>query len=342
MELFAKPVVLIWLALGVCGLAFLLAHGRGRRKKYVSLLGSPATLARLSPAETEQLRRWKGFILLAAAVLLFLAWAGPQWGVETSARASGAQHAVIAIDTSLSMLARDIKPNRLENAKNMLSMLIDQLSGWRVGVEAFSGAAYVQCPITTDAEALKYFVSTVKAGMLPEQGTSITDAVSLGTEMLSKYPGRKALIILTDGEDRSSGLKDAAKAAADSGVSVFAVGIGKPEGDLIPLAMQANAVSEYKKDKEGRPVVTKLGEKTLLDLAAATGGAYVRYTSPEAVASELAGQLKKADTIKWKARAHTRYKNRFQFPLLFAVLALLIEFLMPEKKLDFKQLWRSN
>lgn len=329
MELFRHPLVLLWAVLGL-GLALLAYYiGYLRRQKLLRLLGDAELIEELVPPETRQRRRLKNFLLLSALGLSFLAWAGPQWGVELLSSEMMTNHIVIAVDTSYSMLARDIKPSRLENAKRMLQTLIDQLGGYRIGIAAFSGKAYIQCPITTDPDALKYFVAQMQAGMLPEQGTNLADAVNLSAAMLAKYPGRKALILLTDGEDHSKELADSVKNCEAAGVSILAVGIGSPDGDLIPI-QNSNGSMEYRKNREGKTVVSKLGEQTLMELAGKTGGTYVRYTDPDAVTAALYKSVQELGASKWKARSRSAYKNRYQFPLFLALLLLLIEFLIPE------------
>ncbi|HOX22263.1 MAG TPA: VWA domain-containing protein [Elusimicrobiales bacterium] len=326
MELFRNPLVLLWGLFGIAGALLVFYLGYRRRQALLCSLGDPDLIAALTPPETAQRRRLKNLLLLGSLVLLFLAWAAPQWGMELLSSEMMTNHVVIAVDTSYSMQARDIKPSRLENAKRMLQTLIEQLNGYRIGIVAFSGKAYIQCPVTTDADALKYFVSQMQAGMLPEQGTDITDAVSLSASMLGKYPGRKALILLTDGENHSKGLEDALKTAESSGVSIFTVGIGSPEGDLIPM----QEGGEYRKNREGKTVVSKLDEKTLMDMSAGTGGAYVRYTDPDSVTAALYKAVQELGSSKWKARARSIYKNRYQIPLFLGLLLLLIEFLIPE------------
>ncbi|NLO90537.1 MAG: VWA domain-containing protein [Elusimicrobia bacterium] len=329
MDLFRNPIVLLWtaLALGVALLAWYAGHRR--RQLLMAALGDPELIAELCPPGINRRRKLKNFLLLGALALSFLAWAGPQWGVELVSSEMMTNHIIIAVDTSYSMLARDIKPSRLENAKRMLRALVDQLGGYRVGIIAFSGQAYVQCPITTDPDALKYFISSLEAGMLPEQGTNISDAVGLASGMLAKYPGHKGLILLTDGEDHSKNMEQALKTAEETGISILAVGIGSPEGDLIPVQNASGAV-EYRKNKDGKTVVSKLGEKELMDMAYKTKGVYVRYTDPDSVTASLYRAVQDLGSSKWKSRAATAYKNRYQWPLLLALLLLLIEFLIPE------------
>lgn len=332
MELFRYPPVLIGTAAAFAAIIPFVLWAARRRESLLETLGSVSTLARLLPAEAAARRRIKLFLLLSGILLMFISWAGPQWGVELVPGEAMAGQLVIAVDTSLSMTVQDIKPSRMENAKMMLSMLIDQLSGYRMGVVAFSGTAHIQCPLTTDTEALKFFLSAVSAGMLPEPGTAVGDSIRTASKMLSRYPGRKGMILLTDGEDHHSDPLSAAKEAAAAGISIFAVGIGKPEGDVIPVLGPSGTVTDYKKDKQGRTVVSRLGESDLIQIAAETGGAYVRYSGPEAAVSEISKLIKDMEKAKWKGRSRAGYKNRFQIPLTIAWLLLLVEFIMTERR----------
>ncbi len=341
MDIFNQPLVLLWGLLGLLAAAAAYFFSEARRNSLLAALGNIQTLSRLFPPLAASRRKTKAWLLFAALALVFIALAGPQWGLETNSADAdtGAGHLVIAVDTSLSMQARDIKPSRIESAKLMLKLLIEQLGGYRIGLVAFAGQAYVECPLTTDEDALKYFLSSVDVNMLPEQGTSLSSAVETATGMLSRYPGHKALVLLTDGEDHEGKLKEAVKAAADSGVSIIAVGIGKPEGELIPME-EPGATAEYKKDKDGHPVVSKLGEKTLVDMASATSGAYIRYSDAETAASQISSQLKKLEKLRWQNKNHAHYRNHYRIPLMLALLLLLLELLIPEGNLSLRDVCR--
>ena len=229
------------------------------------------------------------------------------------------------------MRARDLKPDRLENAKTMLRMLISNLKEERLGLLAFTSKAYVQCPITTDQDALNYFVTSLQPNMLPVPGTSIAAPVVLAARILSKYPGKKALILLTDGEDHSpKELAEAKEAALKNNIRVIAIGIGTKEGSLIPDKLDASGrILEYKKDKKGNTVVSKLDEKALLELAKATGGAYIPYTTPAQVAAQVEENVRELDKTTSRTSRNITYKNRYQIPLLLAFLLLAAYLLWP-------------
>lgn len=319
MDLFRHPGLFAWLLAALGALFFFRLSQDKVRTALLSRLARTG-LDRLVPqAELARAKR-RDNLLLAAFALLALALAGPQWGVELEAVGELSGNVMIAVDTSRSMDAADVKPSRLENAKLMLKALSEDLSSYRIGIVAFSGEAFVQCPLTTDTEAVKYFVDALSTRMLMTQGTEIAGAVETAAEAMRRHPGEKTLILITDGEDFSDYMDRAIGKAKETGLRVFAVGIGSPEGELIP-----DPEGGYRKDASGRPVVTRLDENTLIRLAQATGGEYMRYTGPERVSSELRRTLSSLELGGARLKGRSSFKNRYQFPLGAALLLLLVE-----------------
>lgn len=332
MQLFEQPIYFLY-ALAVLALLGLVFWLGGKIKRSITqALFAPAAFARLTGGG-DKLHTVKNLLLFAGVVLAFAALARPQWGLEIVRAEGDFAQAVIAVDVSASMRARDVHPDRLDSAKNMLRMLITHLQDERIGLIAFTSQAYIQCPITTDEDALKYFVSSLQADMLPVPGTSLAAPVKLAAHMLAKYPGKKALIILTDGEDHSpEELKQAQDIAQQEGIRIIAIGIGTPQGELIPQRTDVSGkVLEYKKDKEGKTVVSKLDEQSLAALAAATQGVYIKYTTPAQVAAKVEESVKDLDRSRSAASSRARYKNRYQIPLCLAVLCLLVWLALPYK-----------
>ena len=233
------------------------------------------------------------------------------------------------------MRAQDKTPNRLENAKQMMRMLVSHLKEERIGIIAFTSQAFIQCPITSDTQALDYFINSLQADMLPVPGTSLSAPVQLAARMLSKYPGQKALILLADGEDHTPEELQAAKQAAqENGIRIIAVGIGTPDGALIPARLDANGrVVEYKKDKAGKTVVSKLDETSLADLAQTTGGTYIAYSSAAQVARKIEQSLSGLDKTTSSTGSHAVYQNRYMFPLLLAILCFGAYLLWPQRRI---------
>ena len=324
MGLFAKPIFLLYLIPVLCLLAGVLWLGAYLKNKYQRALFAQPAFDQLV-AHLRPVSRWKNTLLFLCVLFFFMALAGPQWGIEiTQAQGSFAQ-TVIAVDVSASMRAQDAKPTRLENAKRMLQMLVTRLREERLGIIAFTSKAYIQCPITTDTDALNYFITSLQPDMLPVAGTSLAAPVELAAHMLSSYPGHKALILLTDGEDHTpEELKKAQEVAQQNSIRIIAVGIGSTQGALIPQRTDATGhVVEYKKDKSGKTVVSKLDEKSLAQLAQATGGIYITYTTPSQVANQIEQAVAGLDKSTSQTGRHVSYKNRYALALVLALLCLI-------------------
>lgn len=337
MELFRYPALLAWLAAAYAALVFFRFKSEAARLAAARAALGPAA-ERLAETPESRRRRTRGLLFFIALGLLCLAAAGPQWGVELSPVTDLKGNVVIAVDASLSMGARDFKPDRLSNARLLLSAVAEKFADYRVGVVAFAGQAYVQCPLTTDQDAINYFASSLRPGMLPEQGTDFSEAIDTTLGMLARYGGQKVMVLVTDGEDHSAGLDTALKAAAEQNLKVFTIGIGSPDGDLVPMTDSGGNVMEYKKDRKGKTVVSRLDEAGLVKIAAATGAAYLRYTDPDSAASSVRSAVDALDLEKTRGKGRSGFKNRYQWPLAAALLLLLIELLIMEKGYDFGRL----
>lgn len=316
-----------WLAAAPFALAAawaLAAWAARRREAVAAALGRAETVIRCAE-DGSAARRLRTRLRLGALFFLFLALAGPRWGVELVETRSDARQVVVAVDVSLSMQARDVKPSRLERAKSALGLLLDQLRGERVGVVAFAGEAQIVCPITSDVEAAKQLLSALEPGAVAVPGSAVGSAIRLGASMLGRYPGAKALVLITDGEDHRTDPAGAAAQAASAGVAVHALGVGTPEGEPIPLG----GPGEYKKDASGATVVTRLGEKALADVAAATGGSYHRSTPGEEEIAQIVARIKEGAASKGLSGTSNRWKDRASWPLLAVFLLLLAELLVP-------------
>jgi Ca-activated chloride channel family protein len=222
------------------------------------------------------------------------------------------------------MRTPDVRPTRLERAKASLSTLLDQLRGDRVGVVAFAGDAQIVCPLTADVDAAKELLGALEVGAVPTPGTSIGGALRVATAMIGRYPGQKNVILLTDGEDHKSDPLGAAKEAAASGVRVFTIGIGTPEGEPIPLEGGG-----YKKDARGSTVVSRLGEEMLTQVAKETGGDYARSSPGEDEIANIVAKIQAGDPAKGLAGTAARWRNHYAWPLGLAFLLLLLELALP-------------
>lgn len=313
----------LWLAAGLLilpGSWALLRWAEARRRQVTDAMGLGVTLERnIAPP-----RRSVSVLRLAALTFLIISLAGPQFGVELVETRSNARQAVIAVDVSLSMLTPDIKPSRLERAKSSLSLLIDQLRGERIGVVAFAGDAQTICPLTQDADAAKQLLSALEVGAVPTPGSAIGNALRTSVALLGRYPGGKAVILLTDGEDHKSDPLGAAREAAAAGVRVFTVGIGTPEGEPIP-----DSSGSYHKNEKGGTVVSRLNEGMLAQIAQETGGAYYRTTPGSDEIADIAKRIQELDAARGVSGTANLWRNRYAWPASAAFLLLLLELILP-------------
>jgi Ca-activated chloride channel family protein len=237
---------------------------------------------------------------------------------------------MIALDVSNSMLAEDISPNRLEKAKQLVNKLIDQLENDRIGLVLFAGRAYMQMPLTTDHAAAKTYVRNAGPQMVPTQGTMISEALKLSVSAFnSKERKFKSIVLITDGEDHDPSSLEVAAELAANGVMINTVGIGSSTGTPIPDPL----TGQYHKDESGNTVLSKLNEEQLKQLAAATNGVYVNPDDVNEAASTIVKKLSTIQSTAMEDAAFKDYINYFQWFVAAAIVLLLIEFLLPERKM---------
>lgn len=270
----------------------------------------------------RRIRFWTGFFRLASLIFMVLALTGPKFGRELKTVSARGSTVFILFDCSASMLAEDLKPNRLERAKILFSGLLEKMLGDRVGIIAFAGEPFVFCPLTFDLSAARQFLRSMTSDMVPVPGTHIGSAVRLA---LSKMPetGSRAIVLLTDGEDHKSDPLGAGEEAARAGVRIFAIGVGNSEGEPIPIKDDAGRVTGFKNDAQGKIVLSKLDEATLIQMAQETGGAYARADPPDAALDLIFGKLSEMDKNPL-ARKKSGLKDRYQWALALAFLLFFI------------------
>ena len=301
------------------------------RKKRMKKLGEVFLVKRLMPEQPQQKLWWKFSLYTFIYVLLILGLANPQIGSKLEKVERQGVDLMIALDVSNSMLAEDIKPNRLERAKRAISKLVDQLQGDRIGIVVFAGRAYTQLPITSDYSAAKLFINTIDTDVVPTQGTSIGQAIDLSLEAFQKSEHEKAIIVITDGEDHDDNPVTAAEKAVENGASVYTIGIGLPEGAPIPTYSNGKKTG-FKKDINGKTVVTKLDEITLQKVAAAGKGIYVRANNTTAGLKDVFERINNMEKQKYESKVFSDYEDRFQIFLIIAILFLVIDQMITEKR----------
>ncbi|MBN2453147.1 MAG: VWA domain-containing protein [Candidatus Omnitrophica bacterium] len=287
----------------------------------------------MAPTASTVLKVLKMAVITMAAVSALIALARPQWGFIWEEQKCTGIDMLIAIDVSKSMLAPDVKPNRLERSKFAVKDMVKKLSGDRIGLIAFSGTSFLQCPLTIDYNGFLLALDDLGIGTIPRGSTSITSAIREAIDLF-KGPDKKykVLVIITDGEDLEGDVMKAAEQAAELGIKIYCVGVGSQEGELIPV-INDRGERVYVADRSGQVIKSKLNEELLKKVAIATGGSYVRATQAEfglaLLYDKSISKLEKRD-IDAKMRKH--YQERFQYFLALALLLLMLEPLIPERR----------
>jgi Ca-activated chloride channel family protein len=269
--------------------------------------------------------------------LLAVALAQPQCGARTELSKRYGVDLVVALDASRSMLARDVKPDRLARAKLELTTLLDRLSGDRVGIVVFAEQAFVQCPLTTDYAAAKLFLKAVGPDSIPQQGTSLESALSAAREVLEageRGARSKVVLLLTDGEDNEPGALDAADELAAQGIRVFAVGIGSSAGEPIPLVDKQGTVIGYKKDRQGSTVLTRLEEGLLRSIAERTSGRYFHTAGAALELGEVRAELDRLEKSEIEGRLTVTFEDQYAIAAYPGFLLLLGGLVLREGRPD--------
>ncbi|OGX01810.1 MAG: hypothetical protein A2Y00_04035 [Omnitrophica WOR_2 bacterium GWF2_43_52] len=330
---FAEPYFLYSIAaagilIGFYGWSFI------RRRRILRKVADPRLLPELMVSVDVAKQKLKAGVLMVGILFCFCALLRPQWGFHWEELKRKGLDIVVAVDTSKSMLAEDIKPNRLERTKLALRDFTKNLRGDRIGLIAFAGSAFLQCPLTYDYGGFLLSLDSLDVTTIPQGGTSLSSALR---EALRSYEGgqkkHKVLVIITDGEDHEGDPLKVVEEAKKEGITVFCIGIGTREGELISITTESGQ-KEFLKDRVGNVVKSRLDEVTLQKIALMTMGSYVRSTSAE-FGLELLYKEKfsKMEKREIKGAMNKQYEERFQIPLAFALLFFLVEpFISDTKK----------
>lgn len=288
-------------------------------------------LKKLSPDASAGKRLTKLILMLLVFASLTIAMVNPKMGTKLETVTRKGVDVVFAIDVSKSMLAEDIAPSRIEKAKQLLSRTLDELNNDRVGIVVYAGNAYPQLPITTDYSAARTFLKTISTDDIPTQGTAIADAIDLSMEYFDNEDQKnRVLFIISDGEDHESGTESAAKSAAENGVQIYTIGVGNKKGGPIPIKRRGR--EEYKKDREGNVVVTRLDEKNLKKIAEASDGEYINGASTVRVVDFVKETLDGMEKTEFDSKQFSDYKDQFQWFLGTALLFLFLDSLALERR----------
>ena len=297
------------------------------RRKRMEKFGDEALVKELMPSYS----RAKVWIRLSFFLLAFfffvLGISRPQMGAILKEHKTRGAEVMIVLDVSNSMLAEDYSPNRLERAKLAISRVVDKLRDDRIGLVIFAGNSFVQLPITTDYVSAKMFLGSISTESIPIQGTAIGDAISTALRSFSAQSDRsRAIIVITDGENHEDDPVAAASQAAEMGVRVFTIGVGSPEGKMIPFE------GDYLRDKEGTPVVTRLDEATLQDIASAGKGLYVRSGNSEFGLNPIIEEIARMDDEEYNSIVFEEYDELYMYFFAMALFFFVLEMLIGERR----------
>lgn len=329
------------LAIPVLNALFFRAEHRGaeRLRAFVS--------ARLLPQLSATVNRPRRMLRFALQMLglafAIVALAQPRWGYTFQDVKRKGLDLLVAVDTSRSMLSNDVQPNRLERVKLAAHDLIAQMQGDRVGLIAFAGRAFLQAPLTIDYDAALESVNDLDTTSIPEGGTNISEAIKLAVQTFGKSAmGNRAVIIFTDGEELSGDAVKTAKAAADQGARIYTVGVGTPQGSLIPITGEDGGTA-FVKDEKGQVVKSKLDENRLKEIAQATGGFYLHLENgPRTMQFLYTEGLAKMQAAEIDARLSRRPIERYEWPLGAALVALALSMVMRERKSAARRIRRGE
>jgi Ca-activated chloride channel family protein len=280
---------------------------------------------------------FKTSLVTLAMIFFILALAGPQWGEKFESVDIKGIEMIFLLDTSNSMNAEDLKPNRLEVAKQLVTSIVDRLSTDYLGLVNFAGAAYVQCPLTVDYEAFKLMTEASTISPEEEQGTDFKEAFQLALKSFeSSKSNKKVVILITDGEDQEGQWQGYLPEIKKQGIIIFTVGVGAGSGAPIPRKDSEGNTIGWKKDKQGNMVKTRLDENTLIRIASQTGGQYFRLTDVEGI-SHFVKNLETFERNVLRKKVKLEKIKRFHYPLIVGILLLFFELLLSERRLTWKE-----
>jgi len=322
----------LWLLLVIPPLlALFFWWGERARRKLLTQFVEARLLASLTVGRSPARRKMRFAFLILAGAFLIIVLARPQRGFDLQEVAQRGLDIVVAVDTSKSMLATDIAPNRLARARLAALELMQRAATDRLGLVAFAGDAFLECPLTIDNTAFQQSVQALDVNSIPQGGTALAAAINTALTAFKENDHYKALVLFTDGEDNDEGALEAAQNAAKEGLKIFTVGIGSAGGTLVTVA-GADGNTDYIRDEKGQVVKTKLNEALLQQIATASGGFYLPLRGANTMDTLYERGLAPLPKSENKEKMVRRYHEQFHWPLAAAMLLLLAEMFLPERK----------
>jgi len=311
----------------IIGIIFYMIRKKTRLNKFID----KNIIPRLTDSVSQHLQVLKSVLFVLGLAFLIIGLARPKWGEKLKVYKGKGIDVVIALDASRSMLAQDIKPDRLSRAKTEIALLLDNLTTDRVGITAFAGECYVMCPLTTDIEAAKLFLDIISPDVVPKPGTNLEKAVLISNSLFNpEEETYKALILFTDGDNLAGNPMSAVQRIKDAGVKLFTIGVGTTEGSPVPETDQRGNFLSYKKDKEDKIVMSRLSERLLIILSKATDGRYFRTEG--LYMNRLVDELNKIKQKEIGGGEYIEYEERYQFFLLCAFVLMFVGLFLSDRK----------
>lgn len=325
---FEEPAYL-YLLLLLPVLALLYWYSNYRRRRAIRKFGDPELMAMLMPDVSKYRPDVKFGIIWLVVALFSLLLARPQFGSKLETVKRQGVEVMIALDISNSMLAQDVQPSRLAKAKRLVAQLVDKMENDKVGMIVFAGDAFTQLPITSDYISAKMFLESIDPSLISKQGTAIGAAINLATRSFTPQEGvGRAVIVITDGENHEGGAVEAATEAAKKGIQVNVLGVGLPDGAPIPM----EGTNDYRKDREGNVIVTRLNEAMCQEIAKAGNGLYVRVDNTNNAQKAIGQEINKMAKADVETQVYTEFNEQFQAVAWFILILLLVEMLILERK----------
>lgn len=325
---FGEPIYL-YLLLIVPFLVVFYLYTNYRRRKRLRQYGDSELMAHLMPNVSKYRPDVKFWLVTAALVMVIFMLARPQFGSKMETVKRQGVETVVALDISNSMLAQDVTPSRLEKSKKLVSRLVETFNNDKVAMIVFAGEAFTQLPITSDYISAKMFLETISPSLITTQGTDIRGAIDLAMKSFTPNEGvGRAIVLITDGENHEGGAVEAAQQAAEKGVRVFVLGVGSPDGSPIPV----EGTNDFRRDKDGNVVVTKLNEKMCQEIAKAGNGMYVRVDNTNNAERALNAEINKLAKTDVETQVYTEFDEQFDVLAWLALVLLAVDVMLLNRK----------
>ena len=324
--------IYLWLLLLIPAVLLLYLVFRIWQKRARSKFAKPELLGYLSPNRSSFKPLLKVLLIVFALAALVVGLVNPKIGSQLETVKREGVDIVFAVDVSKSMEAEDIAPSRLEKSKQLVRQIIGNLGSDRVGIIAYAGSAFPQLPITTDYGSAEMFLESLNTDMISSQGTAIGDAIDLATGFFDdNQQTNRVMFIISDGEDHGGNIEDMARQAAEAGIRIYTIGVGTTKGGPIPIKRNG-VIQNYKKDNQGETVIDKLDPSTLQEIAEEANGEYIDGSVTAEVTEKVQEELLTIEKTEFEAKQFADYKSQFQWFVGLAILLLLLDVFMLERK----------